>query len=175
MTAGDRKIPDPIVDPTSTAMALKSPSRRGREEGGETAEDMGGQCKAGRGQAEGARTRRLPKLPPPCEFSPGIRPAEVHILTPSLPSAIFWVSVAICAVAQLAILLSAFRTAGRSANSDVPRPARISEIAWTIVPAIGLAIVLTGTWQAISYQAAVAAASAHAMPMDAEADAHHDH
>src|ERR1700689_2966513 len=30
MPAGDRKIPDPMVDPTSTATALQSPSRRNR-------------------------------------------------------------------------------------------------------------------------------------------------
>jgi hypothetical protein len=30
--AGDRKIPDPIVDPTTTAMALHKPMRRGSPE-----------------------------------------------------------------------------------------------------------------------------------------------
>jgi hypothetical protein len=33
--AGDLKIPDPIADPTTTAIALHKPSRRGRLEGGD--------------------------------------------------------------------------------------------------------------------------------------------
>ena len=32
--AGDRKIPEPIVVPITTATALHKPSRRGSEEGG---------------------------------------------------------------------------------------------------------------------------------------------
>jgi hypothetical protein len=32
MPAGDRKMPDPIVDPTTTAVALQTPIRRGRPE-----------------------------------------------------------------------------------------------------------------------------------------------
>jgi hypothetical protein len=32
MLAGDRKIPEPIVEPTRTATALHRPSRRGSEE-----------------------------------------------------------------------------------------------------------------------------------------------
>jgi hypothetical protein len=32
MPAGERKIPEPIVEPTRTATALHSPSRRGRDE-----------------------------------------------------------------------------------------------------------------------------------------------
>jgi hypothetical protein len=33
MPAGERKIPDPIVDPTTTAVALQTPMRRGRPVG----------------------------------------------------------------------------------------------------------------------------------------------
>jgi hypothetical protein len=32
MPAGERKIPEPIVEPTRTAIALHNPSRRGSEE-----------------------------------------------------------------------------------------------------------------------------------------------
>ena len=34
--AGDRKIPEPMVVPMTTAMALQRPSRRGSAEGGST-------------------------------------------------------------------------------------------------------------------------------------------
>lgn len=36
MLAGERKIPEPIVVPMTTATALQSPSRRGSADGGST-------------------------------------------------------------------------------------------------------------------------------------------
>jgi hypothetical protein len=46
---------------------------------------------------------------------------------------------------------AAARTPVRRAGDDaVPRPARLAEVAWTLVPAIVLAAVLLLTWQAIN-------------------------
>jgi heme/copper-type cytochrome/quinol oxidase subunit 2 len=64
---------------------------------------------------------------------------------------LFWIAVVCCVVAQVAIARS---TLGRSARSveprpGVPRPRRSIEIAWTVLPAVGLALALFFTWRAI--------------------------
>ena len=71
-------------------------------------------------------------------------------MSPSLTSAIFWIAVACCAVAQLALIWSAIRApmSGSNESASVRMPSRASEIAWTIVPAIGLAVLLVFTWRA---------------------------
>jgi heme/copper-type cytochrome/quinol oxidase subunit 2 len=73
--------------------------------------------------------------------------------------AVFWIAVACCAVAQLAIIRSAFvspATAARSENSDSTdshapaSPARrATEIAWAILPGIALIVLFFYTWSAI--------------------------
>ena len=88
-----------------------------------------------------------------------------------LGDAIFWVAVACCVVAEVAIVRSAlvvrFTGDGRRETGDgkeetrpvtasgfpspvsrIPSP-RWSEVAWTILPAIALAIVLAVTWRAV--------------------------
>jgi heme/copper-type cytochrome/quinol oxidase subunit 2 len=70
----------------------------------------------------------------------------------ALADAIFWVSVVICAVAQGAILRSVFGAsaeAAPAAPAGVPRPRRVVEIVWAIVPAIALAVLFAFTWRAI--------------------------
>ncbi|HEX5437699.1 MAG TPA: hypothetical protein VFW98_11105 [Gemmatimonadaceae bacterium] len=67
-----------------------------------------------------------------------------------MADAFFWLAVLCCVVAQVAITRSAFRTPGRAEGAgDVPLPHRVSEIAWTLIPAVGLALVLMVTWHVI--------------------------
>ena len=77
---------------------------------------------------------------------------------------IFWLAVACCVVAQVAIVRAALKAPppgarGAEPGAEVPRPRRASEIAWTILPALGLAIVLFATWRAIHPSAAEPAAA----------------
>jgi heme/copper-type cytochrome/quinol oxidase subunit 2 len=67
----------------------------------------------------------------------------------SFADAIFWVAVLSCVVAQAAITRSALRMRGDTQSGSLPRPRVVTEVAWVIVPAIALAIVLFMTWRAI--------------------------
>ena len=71
-------------------------------------------------------------------------------MSPSLTGALFWIAAATCVVAQLALLWSAIRApmSGSTESASMRMPSRASEIAWTIVPAIGLALLLVFTWRA---------------------------
>jgi heme/copper-type cytochrome/quinol oxidase subunit 2 len=68
-----------------------------------------------------------------------------------LADLIFWLAVVCCVVAQAAIVRAALRTPVHHAEPgmEVPRPRRAIEIGWTVLPAIGLALVLLMTWRAI--------------------------
>jgi hypothetical protein len=68
-----------------------------------------------------------------------------------LADAIFWVAVACCSIAQVAILRSVIVSPARPSDSGVPTsPARrAAEIAWAVIPGVALAVVLTFTWQAM--------------------------
>ena len=67
-----------------------------------------------------------------------------------VPTIAFWAAVAACAVAQLFIIAGAIRTCEfRQTEFGVPRASRWSEIGWTMLPAIGLALVLALTYHAI--------------------------
>jgi hypothetical protein len=65
----------------------------------------------------------------------------------TLADAIFWIAVASCLVAQAAILRSVL--AGRGAAAPAPLPRRAAEVAWAIVPAVALALVLAATWRSL--------------------------
>lgn len=68
----------------------------------------------------------------------------------STADAIFWVAVACCAVAQVAILRSVLVSpveAGEPVRSSVAR--RAAEIAWAVLPGVALAVVFAYTWRAI--------------------------
>lgn len=78
----------------------------------------------------------------------------------NLSDAIFWVAVAACAVAQIFILRAVFRVtpagiaAGSSASStpdgepvSVPKPHRLTEIVWVILPVVLLALAFVGAWR----------------------------
>ena len=64
--------------------------------------------------------------------------------------AIFWVAVACCTVAQLAIIRSAIVSPARIAGGEpTTRARRAAEIAWAVIPGIALAVVLMFTWRAV--------------------------
>jgi len=67
-----------------------------------------------------------------------------------IADAIFWIAVAFCAVAQLAIVQSVIVSPAR-APEHAPASAtrRAVEIAWAILPGIALAVVFVFTWRAI--------------------------
>lgn len=65
-------------------------------------------------------------------------------------SLVFWTAVAVCAVAQAFIVLGAIRARSPAGEDPtLPRSSRAVEIGWTIVPAIGLALLLIVTHRAV--------------------------
>ena len=71
-------------------------------------------------------------------------------------SALFWVGAAICLFAELAILRSLLFGRARAADQQqrdgaarIGRASRPAEIAWALLPAIGLLFVLYLTWHAV--------------------------
>jgi hypothetical protein len=77
-------------------------------------------------------------------------------MLPRLADAIFWIAVACCTIAQLAIVRSAVvspSTAAERAGGGMPvsRPTlrRAAEIAWAVLPGFALAAVLVFTRRAM--------------------------
>lgn len=79
-------------------------------------------------------------------------------LPPALADAIFWIAVAACAVAQVAILRSVLVVRPRADGplqrpSDRVQPAPLArrplEVFWAVVPALALAATLALTWRAL--------------------------
>ena len=71
---------------------------------------------------------------------------------PQLARVVFWVAVACCVVAQVAIVRAAVRTRAEgevASGGAVPQPSRASELGWTLIPAAALAAVLVLTWRAL--------------------------
>jgi heme/copper-type cytochrome/quinol oxidase subunit 2 len=67
-----------------------------------------------------------------------------------IADAIFWIAVACCVVAQLAILQSVIVSPARSADREPASATRRgAEIAWAILPGVALAVVFVFTWHAI--------------------------
>jgi heme/copper-type cytochrome/quinol oxidase subunit 2 len=65
-------------------------------------------------------------------------------------SLVFGTAVGICAVAQSFIIAGAIRATPRAGDDrTLPRSSRAVEIGWTIVPAIGLALLLVFTHRAV--------------------------
>ena len=67
-----------------------------------------------------------------------------------LADALFWIAVACCSVAQLAIIRSAIVSPARVPGGEPTSTGRrAAEIAWAVIPGIALAVVLAFTWRAI--------------------------
>lgn len=69
-------------------------------------------------------------------------------------------ALACCVTAQLAIVRATLRVPVRNADPAVPRPRRVTELVWTLLPALVLALVLAATWYAIQAHGADAGAAA---------------
>jgi hypothetical protein len=80
-------------------------------------------------------------------------PFHTHPYMPfRLADAIFWVAVACCAIAQVAIVRSVIISPVRESDDSLTPVSfgrRASEIAWAIIPGFALAAVLYYTWQAM--------------------------
>lgn len=87
----------------------------------------------------------------------------------SLKTSLFWIGAACIVVAELVILRSLLFGRARVAEqqpltgplASARRATRPVEIAWAILPAIGLAFVLYLTWRAVDAPAAPAADVSH--------------
>ena len=68
----------------------------------------------------------------------------------ALADAIFWIAVACCSVAQLAIIRSVIVSPARVPGSE-PTSAtrRTGEIAWAVLPGVALVVLFLLTWQAM--------------------------
>ena|SRR5881392_2937431 len=87
-----------------------------------------------------------------------------------LAETIFWIAAAACIVAEIAILRSTFAAEPAARSELVPAASRASELAWAIVPAIALSLVLIATWRKIDSRASRMqmmdhSHMAHQMPM----------
>ena len=78
---------------------------------------------------------------------------------------LFWIAAGCCLLAELAILRSLLFGRAREAEQQpltgalahAPRPSRPVEIAWAVLPALGLLFVLYLTWRAVETPPAPAA------------------
>jgi heme/copper-type cytochrome/quinol oxidase subunit 2 len=72
--------------------------------------------------------------------------------TISFAEPIFWIAAALCIIAEVLILRSAFFPQRVTAESpDVPHSGRGIEMLWAVIPAIGLVLLLTATWRAVHH------------------------
>jgi len=66
-----------------------------------------------------------------------------------LAETIFWIATLACVIAELAILRSTFAARGAKKSDLVPSASPRGELAWAVIPALALGVVLTATWQRI--------------------------
>jgi heme/copper-type cytochrome/quinol oxidase subunit 2 len=66
-----------------------------------------------------------------------------------LAETLFWIAAVACAIAELAILRSTFAARRATKSELVPSASPRGELAWAVIPAVALAVVLTATWQRI--------------------------
>ena len=70
----------------------------------------------------------------------------------SLAAPVFWIAAAICIVAEIAILRSAFAPHPDTTESgSLPHSGKGIEMIWAILPAIALAILLAATWRVVHH------------------------
>ncbi|HET6680745.1 MAG TPA: hypothetical protein VFG84_06055 [Gemmatimonadaceae bacterium] len=78
--------------------------------------------------------------------------------TVSAERVLFWISAVVAMAAELFILRSAFLGRSGPARTDASTARRAVEIAWTVLPAVALVVVLLFTWRALQrYEAAMPA------------------
>lgn len=81
-------------------------------------------------------------------------PAQLSRIIPTfLTDTIFWLAAACCTLAQAAIIRSALRARAHRPDGSAS-PSRPIEVAWTVLPALMLVLVLVFTWRALHPAAA---------------------
>lgn len=85
-------------------------------------------------------------------------------MNPSRAAILFWISVVVCAIAELAIVAATARASRRSATADarlpldlpkvddarpLPRPRRWLELFYVVTPAIVLVLLFVYSWRAL--------------------------
>jgi heme/copper-type cytochrome/quinol oxidase subunit 2 len=73
-----------------------------------------------------------------------------RIIPRSLSDIIFWLAAACCALSQAAIVRSALRARAQRPDGSAS-PTKAIEVAWTVLPALMLALVLLLTWRALHH------------------------
>ncbi len=68
----------------------------------------------------------------------------------SLAEAIFWIAALACVAAQIALLRSSFNVKNEKRSELVPASPRSVELAWAILPALVLSVLLFATWRKVS-------------------------
>jgi len=71
-----------------------------------------------------------------------------------LAEAIFWIGAVACVVAEVMILRSSFAATRENKSALVPTASRRSELAWAILPAVLLAVLLAATWNRVQARSA---------------------
>lgn len=66
-----------------------------------------------------------------------------------LAETLFWIAAIACVIAELAILRSTFAARRVHKSELVPSASPRGELAWAVIPALALGVVLTATWQRI--------------------------
>ena len=62
----------------------------------------------------------------------------------------FWVALACCAIAQIAIIRSVLLVKPLESTSEpMPIARRATEVAWAVLPAVMLGLVFWATWRAV--------------------------
>jgi heme/copper-type cytochrome/quinol oxidase subunit 2 len=93
-----------------------------------------------RRQRGGTRQSRL---------APPRRPDQLsRIISQPWTDVIFWLAAFCCALSQAAIVRSALRARTQRPDGSASPP-RAIDVAWTIVPALGLVLVLVVTWRVL--------------------------
>jgi hypothetical protein len=72
------------------------------------------------------------------------------MVTLSPAEAIFWIAALACVVAQFALLRSSFMIKKDSKSELVPASPRAVELAWAILPALVLCVLLVATWRKVA-------------------------
>ena len=82
---------------------------------------------------------------------PFLCPTRSQTMSFRLADAIFWVAVACCSIAQLAILRSVLISPARVAEParSTSRARRLAEFAWAGLPGVALALLFVFTWRAM--------------------------
>ena len=68
----------------------------------------------------------------------------------SLAEAIFWIAALACVAAQIALLRSSYKMKNGSKSELVPASPRPVELAWAILPALALSVLLFATWRKVA-------------------------